>query len=101
MRSLPSLQDALYDIVRSLAENRNDVIVSKIVAPTKAFEVRVSLEDHDLVLSSLHLIKELASGLAGMSDWEDLRIELLVNDTDQSEIETDLATRVSIKADHP
>lgn len=85
MRTLPSLRDALHDIVRSLVENRNDVIVTNILAPAKAFEIRVSLADYDLVLSSLHLIKELASGLAGIPEGKDVSIKLLINDRDQPE----------------
>jgi hypothetical protein len=85
VRTLPSLQNALYDIVRSVAEVRDDAVVRCILAPARAFEIRVSSEDYELILSSLHLIKRLASGLAGMPE-EDFSINLVVNDQDQSKI---------------
>jgi FKBP-type peptidyl-prolyl cis-trans isomerase (trigger factor) len=86
VRSLPSLQNALYDIVRSVAEVRDDVVVRCILAPARAFEVKVSAEDYELILSSLHLIKRLASGLAGMPEGKEFGINLVVNDKDQFKI---------------
>jgi len=76
----PSLKDALSDVTRSLAKDRDAVVVTEISGPVKAYEVMVSVADHNVILSKISTIKMIAMRFASVPETESVIINLVVRD---------------------
>jgi hypothetical protein len=73
---LPTLREALADVVRALVVRHEDVVVTEVSASERTFAVTVNPGDYDIVISSVPLISRLALGLARLPDWKEMRIDV-------------------------
>ena len=67
-RLLKSIQVALSDLIRSIAENPEDVFIKEIKDCPIGFEIKVSHRDYSLVLSKIAVVKTLAASLSGLAE---------------------------------
>jgi predicted RNA-binding protein YlqC (UPF0109 family) len=80
---MPPLQNALRQLILLVAQKPEEVTITEVMPPAKAFEIKVSSSDYFEIMSRIHMIKTLAMRIAQIPEGESVIVNLVVNDNRQ------------------
>jgi hypothetical protein len=80
---MPPLQNALRQLILLVAQKPEEVTITEVMPPAKAFEIKVSSSDYFEIKSRIHMIKTLAMRIAQIPEGESVIVNLVVNDNRQ------------------
>jgi len=71
------IANQLESLLRAVVQHPNQVVVTEVAGFPMAFEIRVSEEDYEVVISKLHAIKRLAASFVGLPDGQQFTINVI------------------------